>query len=186
MAIYERFMREADDRTGIPAYSYGNDRVAGAGKTASGLSMLMTSAARGIKKAITEWDREIIKGCIERLFIHLMLYHPDESLKGDAKVVVKGALGIFEKEQEESGIQQVLGETANPVDLQIIGELGRAALLRRRMKMVNKNLEPIVPTNDEMVEAMRIRNEGQQRQAEAQQQNEQQMIQAEAAAKAGS
>jgi hypothetical protein len=184
IGIYNQFSREADDRTGIPAYSYGNDQVAGAGKTASGLSMLMNSAARGIKKAITDWDRGIVKGCIERLYVHLMLYHPDESIKGDAQVNIKGALGIFEKERHESGLQQILAETANPVDLGIIGELGRASLLRKRLEMVNKGLSDIVPSNDELLAVMQTRAQAQQQQVQQQAQMEANQTQIEAEAKA--
>ena len=59
--VYENFARLADDYTGIPAYAYGSDRVAGAGRTSSGLSMLMTSAAKGIKRVILGIDKDIFK-----------------------------------------------------------------------------------------------------------------------------
>ncbi|MFP3489006.1 hypothetical protein R0K20_15495, partial [Staphylococcus sp. SIMBA_130] len=51
LAVYEKFEIRADDATNIPRYSYGNERVGGAGSTASGLSMLMESANKGIKDA---------------------------------------------------------------------------------------------------------------------------------------
>src|SRR5690606_10398188 len=40
MAVFERFELKADDATNIPRYAHGNERIGGAGSTASGLSML--------------------------------------------------------------------------------------------------------------------------------------------------
>jgi hypothetical protein len=48
IAVFERFLKVADDLSGIPAYVLGNPQVAGAGRTMGGLSMLMGNAAKGI------------------------------------------------------------------------------------------------------------------------------------------
>jgi hypothetical protein len=172
VSIYERFMRESDDRTGIPAYSYGNDRVAGAGKTASGLSMLINSAARGVKKAITDWDVGIIKPCIERLYHHLMLFHPDTTIKGDAQVVAQGAMGIFAREQQEANLRTLMAETGNEIDMSIIGQIGRAELLRRRLRFSDRSLEKVVPTNEEIIERAEMQAKAQATMAAEQQQTE--------------
>jgi hypothetical protein len=50
--VYNHFSKLADEESGIPAYSHGDPQVGGGGNTASGLSMLMTQAARGIKSVI--------------------------------------------------------------------------------------------------------------------------------------
>ena len=52
MSTYEQWETRADDATGIPRYTYGNDASGGAGETASGLSMLMNNAAKGLRRAI--------------------------------------------------------------------------------------------------------------------------------------
>ena len=49
MGVYERFAKLADDHSGIPSYLQGDINVKGAGRTASGLSMLMGSAGKGIR-----------------------------------------------------------------------------------------------------------------------------------------
>ena len=41
MAVFEKYMKLADDLSGVPAYVLGNPQVAGAGRTLGGLSMLM-------------------------------------------------------------------------------------------------------------------------------------------------
>ncbi len=46
MAVYDKFSKLADDHSGIPSYVYGDLNVQGAGRTASGLSMLMGSAGK--------------------------------------------------------------------------------------------------------------------------------------------
>ena len=66
MVIYEKFSGIADEHSGVPAYAHGGQDVKGAGDTASGLSMLMTSAARGIKGVIKTIDRSMIEKAVER------------------------------------------------------------------------------------------------------------------------
>ena len=57
LTVYEAFAAMADDQTGVPRWSHGNTNIGGAGSTSSGLSMLMTSAARGIKEVIAHIDK---------------------------------------------------------------------------------------------------------------------------------
>lgn len=46
MQIYQQFSLMADEHTGIPRYMTGDSATGGAGRTASGLSMLMSNAAK--------------------------------------------------------------------------------------------------------------------------------------------
>lgn len=82
MATYEKWEVKADDATGIPRYTYGNEHIGGAGDTASGLSMLMNSAAKGLRRAISNIDGNVIAPTVNDTFINEMLYNPDESIKG--------------------------------------------------------------------------------------------------------
>ena len=50
MGIYEKFATLADEYTGIPRYMTGDASVGGAGRTASGMSMLMSNAGKSIKR----------------------------------------------------------------------------------------------------------------------------------------
>lgn len=145
MEVYEYFSRQADDQTGVPRWSHGNTNVGGVGETSSGLSMMMTYAARGIKKVIANIDT-VISGVIGRTYDYNMIYDRDQSLKGDAKVVARGASALVAREQKMLRINEFLATTNNPVDYQLMGPKFRAKLLRNAAK----NLE--IPDYDEIGE----------------------------------
>ena len=149
MNVYQYFSRQADEVTGIPNYVYGNSAGAGVGRTASGLSMLMDNAAKGIKAAITSIDT-VVSALVGRLYVHNMVYDPDVSCKGDFKVVAKGAMGLVAKEQLQIRRNEFLQTTANPVDLQIIGPTGRAYLLREVAKTLQMDTDKLVPTTEQI------------------------------------
>jgi hypothetical protein len=99
MGIYNQFAKQADEVTGIPNYIYGGGGGgSGAGRTASGLSMLMDNAAKGIKSAILSVDK-VVEKVVHKFYIHNMMYNPDPFIKGDFRVVSRGALGLLAKEQ---------------------------------------------------------------------------------------
>jgi len=170
MAVYDKFSQLADDFTGIPAYSYGNDNVAGAGRTASGLAMLMTSAARGIKKVILGVHRDIIKPAITRYFEHIMQYEEDESLKGDVQIQAVGALSMIMEQQLAEQRMNFLNATANPVDLQIIGMERRGNILRKAAAALDMPVEDVVPPQHELKALAEEMKRQQQQQAIAMEQ----------------
>lgn len=145
MAVYTTFAKQADEVTGIPNYIYGGSAGAGAGRTASGLSMLMDNAAKGIKAAILTIDH-VVAMVVERFYVHNMMYHPDPWIKGDFKVVARGAMGLVHKEQINVRRNEFLAATSNPVDLQIVGPEGRAYLLREMAKGLQMDTDKLVPT----------------------------------------
>jgi hypothetical protein len=150
MGIYNQFAKQADEVTGIPNYIYGSGSGAsGAGRTASGLSMLMDNAAKGIKSAIMNIDK-VVEMVVTKFYIHNMMYNPDPYIKGDFKIVPKGAMGLLAKEQIQVRRNEFLAATNNPVDLQIIGPEGRAYLLRELAKGLNMDTDKLVPTVDAM------------------------------------
>ena len=148
MGIYNQFAKQADEVTGIPNYIYGSGSGAsGAGRTASGLSMLMDNAAKGIKNAIINVDK-VVEMVVERFYVHNMMYNPDPYIKGDFKVLCKGAMGLIAREQIQVRRNEFLAATANPVDLQIIGPEGRAYLLRELAKGLQMDTDKIVPSTE--------------------------------------
>lgn len=147
LQVYQYYARQADEVTGIPNYVYGSGSTGGAGRTASGLSMLMDNAAKGIKQAIASCD-VVVASVVHRLYIHNMLYDPDVSAKGDFKVVARGAMGLVAKEQLQMRRNEFLQATANPIDLQIIGAQGRAYLLREVAQSLQMDTDKLVPTTE--------------------------------------
>lgn len=146
MSVYERFELKADDATSIPRYSHGNEKVGGAGSTASGLSMLLNSAAKGIKAAIGNFDIGITRPAIEMMYYYNMMTSRDMSIKGDCKVVARGANALLLKDMAQARRNEFLSMTANPIDMEIIGKEGRASILRKVAD--DFDLKGIVPSRE--------------------------------------
>lgn len=164
MAVFDRFSRLADDFTGIPAYSYGNDQVAGAGRTARGLSMLMTSAARGIRKVISRVDKDILRTAVLRQFTWNMLFLDDESIKGDVEIQPMGGLAMIIKEEMAAQRMEFLRNTADPMSRRIMGVEGLAKVLREVAQALQ--MKDVVPDEDgvkrlvaEMEQEMQLQKE---------------------------
>lgn len=173
MGIFDRFMAMADERTMIPAYAYGNDRAAGAGRTASGLSMLMSSASRSIKKVIGGIDLHTIRPLITRLYDLNMMFHEDASLKGDAQIVARGAIALMLREANQQALAQFITATGtNPTDAQIIGLERRANALRELAKPISSiPVDDLVPSKQEMKDTLKAMADMHMAQ-QAQQQNQ--------------
>lgn len=152
MAVYDRFAQMADDYTGIPAYAFGNDRVAGAGRTSSGLSMLMGASAKGIKKVVLNIDRRVFKTMIKRVFRWNMKYNPDPDVRGDMDVVSTGAVGIMVREQLSDKRMNFLQTTNNPIDLKLMGLEGRANVLRETTASIEMAPTRVVRSDKELKE----------------------------------
>lgn len=146
MAVYEKFEIKADDATSIPRYSYGNENVGGAGQTASGLSMLMQSAAKGIKAAIGSFDIGIVVPALEQQYFYNMITSKDPSVQGDSQIVARGAKALLLKDIAQMRRNEFLAMTANPIDLEIVGIEGRANMLRETAK--DFNMDGVVPSRE--------------------------------------
>jgi hypothetical protein len=147
--IFTFFSRMSDEVTGVPNYIYGSTNVSGAGRTASGLSMLMENASKGIKHAILSLDSATSQ-LVKRIYLHLMMHDPDTSIKGDMSIVAAGAIGAMIREQQEASRLEFMQMTANPIDMQIIGLQGRAHMLREHAKTMFTDVDKIVPDIEKM------------------------------------
>lgn len=165
MTVYSEWERRADDATNIPRYIYGSEKVGGAGDTARGLSMLMESANKGIKDAIRHIDRGAVRRVIHALWLFNMRYSSSQAIKGDCRVVARGASAMLQREQTQMLRQQFLQGTANPIDMQILGVEGRAKLLRAVAEILD--MPGLVPSDEEI--SARIAQENAQQGQQAQQ-----------------
>lgn len=152
MTIFQQFSVRADEDTGIPRYMTGESPSGGAGRTASGLSMLLGNASKTIKQVVANVDLDIIKPILERLYDHNMQFADDEELKGDVQVVARGATSIMLKESAQVRRNEFLQIVAqNPVLGQIVGMEGMATLLREAAKTLDMpNVDKIVPNVDKL------------------------------------
>jgi hypothetical protein len=151
MAVYEKFANLADEYTGIPRYMTGGNPTGGAGRTASGMSMLMTNAGKSIKQVIANIDEHVIKPCIDRLYYYNMRYSDDPDLKGDVRIQARGAASLMEKEAAQQRRNEFLATALNsPVAQQVIGMEGVAELLRQAAKTLDMNVDLIVPSKQQV------------------------------------
>lgn len=148
MQVYEKFSALADDHSGIPAYLYGNTDVQGAGRTSSGLSMLMGSAGKGIRQVVMHIDADVTKPIVERQYVYNMRYDEDETIKGDVDIIPKGAINLAQKEAMNVRRVEFLNQTMNPMDMEIMGIEGRAALLREVVKSLQMPVDDIIPSRE--------------------------------------
>lgn len=158
MAIVNFFEGKIDDRTMIPRYAHGDGNMGGAGDTASGMSMLMNSAFKGIKQVISNIDEDIIKPMIERLYHWNLVYLDDEkygALKGDCRAVARGALTTLIREQIQQRRQAFADSAgANPIFQQIIGMKGFRTLLAAIAEGLDLPKDSVVPSEQEMLAQM--------------------------------
>jgi hypothetical protein len=145
LAVIEKFYQFADDFSMVPRYMSGNDRIGGPGRTASGLSMLLNAANKGLKGIVSNIDNNVITPMLERLYNYNMLFDPDPAIKGDASVMARGAVSLMQLETLQLRRNEFLQATANPFDMQIVGLEGRAAVLREVAKGLEMDVNQVVP-----------------------------------------
>jgi len=143
--VFNFYLKLADEHSGVPAYAHGDPQVGGAGNTASGLSMLMTQAARGIKLLIKNLDKKVIEDTLQRQFWWNIERKEMAGLIGDVRIVAKGSSSLIAKEQQASRMTELLSITANPIDAQIMGLDGRKKLLREVIRTHEMDPEAVIP-----------------------------------------
>lgn len=150
MAVFEKFSQRADEDTMIPKYMTGGN-TQGAGRTSSGLSMLISNAGKGIKQVINNIDQNIIVPAIERLYQDNIRYSEDPDLIGDVAISARGASSLVVKESEALRRNEFLQLVLNsPVAQQVVGMDGTAELLRDAAQSLNTNPDRIVPDREKL------------------------------------
>jgi hypothetical protein len=155
----------ADEITGIPRYMTGSDRVGGAGRTSSGLSMLMGNANRTMTSVAGGVDRNVIEPCIQKTYDLVLLTTGTTILRGDEEIVARGATYAEKRETDRMRMNEFLQTTANPYDMQIMGLNGRAALLREVTNTFLPSGEQVVPSEQDMMMQQEAAKQQQQLQA---------------------
>lgn len=147
MAVYEKFSSMADDVSAIPRYMTGNEKVGGAGRTASGLAMLMGNAAKTLQNVAASIDRDVMRPMLEGLYDMIMLTMPG-FFRGDESIVVKGVNYAVKREQDRMRQLEFLQLTGNPMDMQIVGMEGRANVIRSVASNLGLDHEKVVPDDE--------------------------------------
>ena len=158
LQVFNAFYGLADDISAIPHYMSGNSPGGGAGRTASGLAMLMGNASKLLQTVCANIDADVMYPSLRMLLDLVLMTDTSGLLTGEEQVVPKGVAVAVQRETMRQRQLEFLQLTANPIDLQIIGPKGRAAVLRSVASGIGLEGDQIVPSEDQM--------EAQQAQAE--------------------
>jgi hypothetical protein len=150
LGVYKQFVDMADELSAIPKYLSGSGAPGGAGRTASGLAMLMGNASKILQTVAANIDRDVLEPLMSMLFDMVMLTDQTGVLTGEEKVRVLGVSVAVQKETQRSRQMEFLQATANPIDAQIVGPKGRAAILRSVASTLGMPGEEIVPSREEI------------------------------------
>jgi len=150
LGVYQKFVDMADELSAIPKYLAGSGATGGAGRTASGLAMLMGNASKILQTVAANIDRDVLDPLLSALYDMVMLTDTSGMLTGEEKVRVLGVSVAVQKETQRARQLEFLQITANPIDTQIMGPKGRAAILRNVATTIGLPGEQIIPTADEL------------------------------------
>lgn len=146
LSIFQQLSIMADEVSAIPRYMAGSEKVGGAGRTASGLAMLMGNASKSLQAIAAMLDREVIRPAIMNTYDFKMLTDP-KSFRGDEVIVVRGSSYVVKREQDRVRAIELLQATMNPIDSQLMGPQGRLKLLHAISQGLG--IEGVVPNPDE-------------------------------------
>jgi hypothetical protein len=148
LGVYAKMSEIADEVSAIPRYMTGDAKVGGAASTASGLSMLMANVSKAMQTVAAQVDDDVLEPALRDLYEMILLTDPSPNFKGDSKIQVRGVAVAVQKETERMRKLEMLQLTANPMDYEIIGKNGRAAMLRDITDDLGMPGVDIVPDND--------------------------------------
>jgi hypothetical protein len=146
---FQEFVSISDDVSAIPKY-VGGQAGGGAGRTASGLAMLMGNASKILQTVSANVDRDVIEESLLQLFDLLMLTDKSGMLTGEERVTVTGVAVAIQRETLRQRQIEFLTATNNPTDMKIMGLKGRASVLRSVSTTIGMPGDDIVPSDDKL------------------------------------
>lgn len=159
IAVYQQFNNMADELSAIPKYISGANPGGGAGRTASGLAMLMGNAAKILQTVAANIDRDVLTPALTGLYDMIMLTDRSGMLSGDEEIRVMGVNVAVQRETQRQRQIEFLQATANPIDVQITGMKGRAVVLRSVAQTIGLDGENIVPSDDQLDQMQQAQNQ---------------------------
>lgn len=150
IAVYQAFVGIADEISGIPRYLTGSGATGGAGRTASGLAMLLQNSSKLLQTVAANIDHDVFDPALTQLADMILLTDTSGLLTGEEAIRVKGVDVATQRETQRARQIEFLTATANPVDVQIIGPKGRAAVLRAVSNNLGLDGQEIVPREEEI------------------------------------
>jgi len=114
--MYQISRQLADEETGLPSIMHGQTGVAGTGRTASGLSMLLGGASLSLKTVIKNIDDHLLKPLGEAYFQWNMQFNDDSpDIEGDLEIKPRGVAAVMQKEVRSQRLTTLLQTVTNPM-----------------------------------------------------------------------
>ena len=114
MQLFDKARVLADESTGFPSFAHGQTGVSGVGRTASGISMLMSAANGSIRSVVKNVDDYLLAPIGRAFFAFNMQFDFDNSIKGDLEVIANGTESLMANEVRSQRLMQFLGVVQNP------------------------------------------------------------------------
>ena len=114
MQMFDKARQLADESTGFPSFAHGQTGVSGVGRTASGISMLMSAASGGIRSVVKNFDDYLLGPMGKALFSFNMQFDFDPEIRGDLEVKAAGTESLMANEVRSQRLMQLLGMVQNP------------------------------------------------------------------------
>ena len=114
MQLFDKARVLADESTGFPSFAHGQTGVSGVGRTASGISMLMSAANGSIRSVVKNVDDYLLAPMGRAFFAFNMQFDFDEEIKGDLEVLANGTESLMANEVRSQRLMQFLGVVQNP------------------------------------------------------------------------
>ena len=115
MQLFDKARVLADESTGFPSFAHGQTGVSGVGRTASGISMLMSAANGSIRAVVKNVDDYLIRPMGKAFFAFNMQFDFDSSIRGDLEVRASGTESLMANEVRSQRLMQFLQVAQNPV-----------------------------------------------------------------------
>jgi|TARA_R100001463_G_scaffold3987_1_gene15529 hypothetical protein len=114
MQMFDKARVLADESTGFPSFAHGQTGVSGVGRTASGISMLMSAANGSIRTVVKNVDDYLLGPLGKAFFSFNMQFDFDPEIKGDLEVKAEGTESLMANEVRSQRLMQFLGVVQNP------------------------------------------------------------------------
>lgn len=115
-AMLSYFMDLTDRVSNIPASLHGTAVGSGANRTFRGAAMLQGNAVKAIQAAVSNIDQFVFEPMGELLYNYNMVYSDDDAVKGDCKILARGATGLLQREIDRQNSYEIL---------QLVGSAGQ-------------------------------------------------------------
>jgi len=161
IALFQYARQIADEETALPQIAQGEQ--GSATDTASGMSMLMNSANTMLRRVVKNFDDDVTRPFIKRMYDWNMQFNPKKNVKGDFCIDARGTSSLLVKEQQAANLMNLMNIAASPL---LEPLTNTAALYRKVVSSMQIEADEIVKSTEEI----ELETQKMQKQMEAQQQ----------------